>query len=103
MLIVLVRMARRQPTAADQRLSLFLTIALDVQLLLGLLLYFVFSSLTHAFLTDFAASMSKATVRFFGLEHLLYGLVAVILAHVARAQVKKNPHEGRRRASCSTV
>ncbi len=95
---VLFRTAKRRPwEAADRRLSLFLTIALDTQLLLGLLLYFVFSSLTRSIWTNLAAIMSQPAARFFGLEHSLYGLIAVVLAHVARAQMKKADDDALRR------
>jgi len=72
-------------TPADRRAGLFLTIAFDLQLLFGLLLYFVFSPLTRAALADFAGAMGSADLRFFALDHALAMLAAVILAHVGSA------------------
>ncbi len=83
-------LAQKRPwQAADTRLGLFLTIALDTQLLLGLLLYFFFSSLTQDIWQHFGAAMAQPATRFFALEHVLYGLVAVVLAHVGRARTKR--------------
>jgi hypothetical protein len=57
----------------------------DVQLLLGLLLYFVFSPLTTVALKDFGAAMSNPVQRFFAVDHVVAMVIAVVLAHVGRA------------------
>lgn len=72
------------------KLTTFYTISLDTQLLLGLLLYFVFSKLTAAFFADIGTGMSNATLRFFGIEHFLMMLAGIILAHIASASRKKD-------------
>jgi hypothetical protein len=54
---------RRRWTPADERAGLFFTIALDVQLLIGLLLYFVFSPITRAALGDWRWSPSRRRSR----------------------------------------
>jgi hypothetical protein len=73
------------------------TILLDTQMLLGLLLYFVFSPLTDAALADFGAAMKAPQLRFFAVEHLVGMLLAIALAHVGRSKVKKAPIERRGR------
>lgn len=73
----------------DNRWGLGFTVSLDVQVLLGLLLYFVFSPITTAAFSDFGAAMANSAVRFFLVEHSLIMIVALILAHVGRALAKK--------------
>ncbi|MEJ2759701.1 MAG: hypothetical protein P8046_14570, partial [Anaerolineales bacterium] len=67
----------------------YFTIALDTQLLVGFMLYFVFSPLTKAFFKDIGAGMSNPTLRFFGMEHFLIMLVAIVFAHIGSAVSKK--------------
>ena len=73
----------------DDQLGLLFSTSLDVQMLLGLILYFFLSPITQAAFKNLGAVMSDATLRFFTLEHLLYMLVAVVLGHVGRALSKK--------------
>lgn len=73
----------------DDRLGLGFTTAMDLNLLLGLLLYFVFSPLTAHALRDFAAAMSDSYLRFFAVEHIGVMVVAVVLAHIGRARSKR--------------
>lgn len=92
--IVLVRTVlglrgRRAWTALDDRMGALYLISMDLQLLVGLLLFFVFSPLTRAALMNMAAAMRDATMRFFLVEHFPYMLVAVILAHIGRVRVRK--------------
>jgi len=63
---------------------------LDVQLLLGLLLYFVLSPFTREAMNDFGAAMRSAGLRFFAVEHVTLMLGAVLLAHVGRMLARKS-------------
>jgi heme A synthase len=76
------------PTRAD-RWGLIFMITLDVQLLLGLLLYFALSPTTAAILKDFGAAMRDATARFWAVEHITMMLAAVVLVHVGRVLGRK--------------
>ena len=62
---------------------------LDLQLLLGLLLYLVLSPITRAFFANVGPSMKVSEIRFFGIEHITLMVVAVVVAHVARVRSKK--------------
>ena len=73
----------------DSQFGLLFTIGMDIQLLLGLLLYFFFSPITTNAFADFGAAMSNTQVRFFLVEHLFLMLAAVVLAHVGRALSKR--------------
>ena len=76
------------------------TILLDVQVLLGLLLYFV-SPLTRAALGDFGGAMKVSQVRFFAVEHVFGMVIGVALAHIGRKRVQRaEPH---RRARVAVI
>ena len=79
----------RQWQQLDDRLGLGFTTAMDINLLLGLLLYFLLSPITTGAFKDFGAAMSNGSVRFFAVEHILIMIVAVVLAHIGRARSKK--------------
>lgn len=68
----------------------YYTIALDTQLLVGFMLYFIFSPLTQAFFQDLSTGISNPTLRFFGMEHILIMLSAITFAHIGGAVGKKD-------------
>lgn len=76
-------------TPLDNQAGLLFTISMDVQLLLGLLLYGVLSPITQQAFADFGAAMGDAGLRFFAVEHIAVMIVAVALAHVGRTRAKK--------------
>jgi len=65
------------------------TILLDIQVLLGLLLYFVLSPITAAALDDFGATMKVSQLRFFAVEHTFGMIIGTALAHIGRGRVRK--------------
>src|SRR5260221_12131469 len=75
--------------ARAERWSLLLLIALDVQMLLGLLLYFVLSPFTTEALKNFGAAMQNPAARFFAVDHIVTMFGAVILVHVGRVLGRK--------------
>lgn len=66
----------------DRKLGMYYAIALDVQLLIGLILYFFVSDITRPAFGNFFQAMGNERTRFFLLEHFLYMLCAVAMAHV---------------------
>lgn len=76
-------------TPADDRAGRWFTIVIDVQTLVGLLLYGVLSPITRTALTDMGAAMASRSLRFWAVEHLAMMLVAVALVHVGRARARK--------------
>jgi hypothetical protein len=63
--------------------------AVDLNVLLGLILYLFLSPLTRQAFADFGAAMGNPTLRFFAVEHIFTMLVALALAHVGRSLSKK--------------
>lgn len=80
---------KRGWTQTDNRVGLWFTLFMDIQLLLGILLYFFLSPTTQIALQNFGAAMGDSTLRFFAVEHTLIMLVAVIVAHIGRGMVRK--------------
>ncbi|CAN5284395.1 hypothetical protein BH11BAC5_BH11BAC5_41280 [soil metagenome] len=78
---------KRSFTANDNRSNLFFMISCDIQLLIGLILYF--NNGWFARLKDLGNNMKDPYTRFFTMEHLTMMLIAWVLVHVGRATVKK--------------
>lgn len=76
-------------TGADNKAGLFFMIFFDLQLLVGLLLYFVSSPLVKTALSNMGAAMKDGVLRFYAVEHITLAVVAFILVHIGRAKVKK--------------
>jgi len=67
----------------------FFTLALTLQLLIGLLLYFGISPVTKAAFANIDAAMENASLRFIIIEHFIMMIVAVVLAHIGTARIKR--------------
>jgi hypothetical protein len=66
-----------------------LTISVDTQLLVGLILYGVLSPVTRMAFSDMGVAMRDASLRFYAVEHLVLMLAAVALVHVGQVRVRK--------------
>lgn len=75
-------------TQLDNRLGLLFTISFDIQVLLGIVMYFFLSPITTSGLSDFGAAMGSSEVRFYLVEHSVVMLLALGLAHAGRAAAK---------------
>ena len=80
---------RRPWTPVDDRAGAWATGTLDLQMLLGLILYIFLSPVTKSAFVDMAAAMQAAPIRFFAVEHPVGMVVAITLAHVGRARARK--------------
>jgi hypothetical protein len=76
-------------TAADDRTGFWFVTILDLQVLLGLVLYVFLSPFTHAAFGDFGAAMKNSGLRFWAVEHLTGMIVGVALAHIGRVRSRK--------------
>ena len=85
--------ALRNPSSGDDsvadRWGLFMMMALDTQMLLGLVLYLALSPFTTEAMRDFGAAMKAPQLRFWAVEHITMMMLAVILAHVGRVLARK--------------
>ncbi len=83
--------SKRTYRSGDNKSSLFFMISCDIQLVLGLILYFTgmwFDSLKG----DMGALMKDPImrpIRFFAVEHALMMIIAWLLVHVGRSMVKR--------------
>ena len=83
------RSSHRAWSAADAKVGRFYAIALDVQVLVGLIIYLFASPLLEAARADMAASMGNSATRFWLIEHPLGMIVALALAHIGTSRVRK--------------
>jgi hypothetical protein len=65
------------------------TILFDVQVLIGLLLYVFSSPITMAARANMGAAMGNSATRFWLVEHPFGMILALALAHIGRARVRK--------------
>jgi heme A synthase len=79
------------------RWGLLFMITLDLQLLLGLVLYFGLSPNMQEILNNFSASMQRADTRFWAVEHITSMVLAVVLAHLGRILARKAPNAASKR------
>ena len=80
---------KRNWSETDRRAGSFLGMAIDTQLLLGLILYIFLSPITRTAFQNFGAAMQVPDVRFFAIEHILYMLLAVVFVHVGSVLSRK--------------
>jgi hypothetical protein len=75
--------------ASDNLLSLVFMIIADIQLLIGLVMYFATSNLIESFKSDMGAAMKDAVMRYWVVEHLFSMVIAIALIHIGRTLSKK--------------
>ncbi|MFZ1527442.1 MAG: hypothetical protein WAT19_01750 [Ferruginibacter sp.] len=80
--------SKRAYSNADNKSNLFFMISCDIQLLLGLILYFSNGWFDRA-KSGMGEVMKVANERFFTMEHALMMIIAWILVHVGRSAVKR--------------
>ncbi|MGX5817810.1 hypothetical protein ACWKWU_06425 [Chitinophaga lutea] len=79
----------RKPYAAgDTKAGLFFMIFLDIQFLLGILLFFM-SPIVQGALGNMGEAMGNKGLRFYTVEHTIMAIAAIALAHIGRAKIKK--------------
>lgn len=80
--------SKRDYRNSDNKSGLFFMISCDIQLLLGLILYFT-GMWFEKVKTDMGAVMKNSVERFFAVEHALMMIIAWLLVHVGRSMVKR--------------
>jgi hypothetical protein len=82
---------RRPWTSFDQRAGRSFVMALDLQMLVGLVLYGLLSPITRAAFGDMSAAMRDPVLRFFAIEHLTIMVGAIAFVHIGSARARKAP------------
>ena len=81
--------ARRDWGEADTAGVRWFGISLDVQFLIGLLLYVWLSPFIRDAWADMGATMRNAPLRFFAVEHVTGMVIGLALAHVGNSRIRK--------------
>jgi len=89
-------------TPSDARAGSIFAMTLDIQMLLGLILYFGLSPITRAALQDFGAAMASSGLRFWAVEHVFGMVVAIAFAHIGKKRIART-HDERRRHRVAAV
>ena len=76
-------------TAADDRAGFWFVTTLDVQMLLGLLLYLFLSPFGLPAWADIGETMRHSGARFWAVEHTFGMIAGIVLAHVGRARARR--------------
>jgi hypothetical protein len=101
--VVLVRayrgwLGKRDWQPADRKFSSFFAISMDVQFLVGIILYVFLSPLTRLMLQgQMSQVMGNDQFRFFGVEHIFFMILGLVFAHLGtllprRAEQSLNKH-----------
>jgi hypothetical protein len=106
--VVLIRLYRGLATAAPWTRREAVSLSgyasmLSLEMLFGLVLYFVLSPLGMRALRDMAATMRDADARFFAVEHPIAMMLAVGLAHVAVRRTRKASTDAQRYRSAALL
>ncbi len=82
-------LGKKEWKSPDEKAGLIYSISLDLQVLLGLLLYIFLSPLVRGAFSDFGTAMANPVQRFWLVEHITLMLAALVLVHIGRAKAKK--------------
>lgn len=76
-------------TKTDNILGIVFVSVMDLQVLVGLILYFFLSPVFKLVFSDFGSAMQNDELRFYGVEHITMMLIALTLMHIGRVKSKK--------------
>lgn len=83
---------KRAFSTVDNKLSLFSVIISHIQLIIGIVLYFI-SPIVSAALADFGGAMKEPVLRFWAIEHISVMLIAIVLITMGRSLSKRTADE----------
>src|SRR5262245_33225044 len=81
-------MGKKAYTGGDRKLTLFTMVSAHLQLVVGLVLYFI-SPTVKVGLADMGAAMKDPGLRFWSVEHIGMMLVAIVLITLGNSLSKK--------------
>lgn len=76
-------------TGRDHQLSLFFMVGVDLQVVLGFILYLFLSPITAEAFSDFAAAMANDELRYYAVDHIFLMIVSLALVHAGRILTKR--------------
>lgn len=79
-------LGKKSYTDGNRKLNLFAMISVHIQLLLGLLVYFVSPFVR---LDDMGAAMKDSTLRYWTVEHAVMMIIALVLITIGHSRSKK--------------
>ncbi len=82
-------------TKADNMARMLVATFSHIQLVLGLSLYFI-SPLINYFLSHFKTAVHDRQIRFFGMEHSLMMLLAIVAITIGAAKAKRKPADAQK-------
>ncbi len=82
-------------TEGDRKLGLYTLIATHLQLVVGLVLYFV-SPVIEAGMADIGETMKNSTMRFYVVEHFVTMILAVLFITIGYSRVKRTKEENKK-------
>jgi hypothetical protein len=88
--------ARRPFAARDEAVAGMLVGTVDLQVLLGLVLYVFLSPFSSAGFRDLGAALGQATLRFFTIEHPFAMILALVVLHVGKVRARRHGADPRR-------
>ena len=88
--------ARRPWGATDEAAGRWFVTGLDVQMLIGIVIYVFLSPFTMSAWGDMAETMRNGPLRLIVIEHQVGMIAAVALAHIGRARIRKTSDPARR-------
>jgi len=85
---------------SDNTMSVALVSLFHIQLVLGLLLYLIFSPIIKSAFQDFGLAMKDSQLRYWAVEHIFIMILSVVVAQIGRIQIKKtHSNTGKYRSS----
>ena len=94
-----LRAGRGAWSAADDRAGFWFVMLLDLQVVIGLLLYTWLSPITHEAFASMGAAMKSSSLRFWAVEHVFGMVVALAFAHIGRVRIRKAEPARRRKVA----
>jgi putative Mn2+ efflux pump MntP len=83
-------MGDRPRNTLDRLSAMIALFVVDVQFLIGLGLYFLWSPLTKTAREDFGAAMKNDELRYWAVEHVTAMIVAIALVHIGKVLANKS-------------
>lgn len=88
--------ARRPWQPADEAAGRWFIMGLDVQAVIGVVIYFFLSPFTMSAWSDMAETMRNGPLRLIVVEHQVGMIIGLALAHIGRARIRKAADAARR-------